>query len=117
MKNVQGKIDKHKMENLKNISKGNFDEVVDPISKMKIGKTASYILKLENVCTKRNLVIFMIVLLLFVFKIYPAMKYVIITMDHHYFGIFTDQIAPLAMTTPHKNYYQELGIEYRTLDD
>jgi hypothetical protein len=57
---IQSKIDAHKRENLKKLSKGDYDEVMDPFaiqSKQKISTSHRWALKLERLATMRNIII------------------------------------------------------------
>jgi len=105
---------------MKKLSQGKYDEVIDPASldsKNKISKFHCWLLKLENMATKRNIALFILFMMLFVFQLYPRMKYVVLTFDKHYFGILTERMPILAKTTPHINYYTEHGIPFRTIDE
>jgi hypothetical protein len=42
--------------------------------------------------------------------------YFIETIDRHYLGWFDDTLPPLALTTPHKNYYTANDIPFRTIE-
>lgn len=57
-------------------------------------------------------------LLLFVFiQVIPFTKWAVMTIDHHYFGVFVEKVPPLAITTANKNYYESKNLPYRTVDE
>ena len=45
------------------------------------------------------------------------MKYVILTMDKHYYGYLTDKLPILALTTPNKVYYSGAGIPFINIEE
>jgi len=59
----------------------------------------------------------MLLSIVFYMQVMPFMKHAVFTIDKHYYGFITDKVPVLAITTPNKNYYDSMGIPYRTVDE
>jgi len=113
MDDVQLKIEKYRIQTLKNLSREKFEDILEPtFQKRKLTWCHRTLLWLESAATARNLVILTLVLALCVFKLYPYLKYVLITFDRYYYGFFNERMPILALTTPHKTYYAEKGVPF-----
>jgi hypothetical protein len=54
---------------------------------------------MEDVLSKRNIMIALTLIVLFVFTCLPYLKYSFLTIDRHYFGVVTDPLPPLVKGT------------------
>jgi hypothetical protein len=74
------------------------------------------LLTLESISTKRNILLFLITFAFLSWAVVPYTVYALETIDIHYLGWFNHPLPPLALTTPHKNYYERNNLPFRTID-
>ena len=137
MSDIYQKIDVYKIETMKKISKGQFEEIEqrpdDKAKKakaaekywqknknsidMKISKLHTTFLKIESMATKNNILMFIIGACLFTVFVLPFLMYSWSVIDKHYLGWFHEPLPPFAKTTDEKMYYSDQGIPFITIQD
>jgi hypothetical protein len=142
MSDIKEKIDVYKIETMKLLSKGEYDQVEarpdakapndkakkalaaekyfqknkNPVN-MKISKFHKWFLRMESLATKNNILVFIVGLCLFTVFVLPFLLYSWSVVDRHYFGLFHEPVAIFAKTTNEKMYYMDQGIPFVTIQD
>lgn len=81
-----------------------------------MGRFIRFLIKLEDLLSKRNILIALTLTIGFTYFCLPYTKYCILNLDRHYVGIFVDPLPPLAKGSKQEEYYATNGIPYRTHD-
>jgi hypothetical protein len=135
MSDIYQKIDVYKIETMKNLSKGNFEQIEqrpdDKAKKakaaekywqknknpmdMKISKMHKNFLKIESMATKYNIIALIIGITMFMVFVLPFLLYSWQVIDKHYFGWFHKANVAFAKTTDEKMYYLSEGIPFVTI--
>lgn len=138
MSDVYQKIDRYKIETMKQLSKQKFDDVqVRPEddkkrkaqkaerlwkknrnnSELKISKLHRTFLKIESLATKNNILMLFVAACFFTVYILPFILYSIKVVDSHYLGWLHEPMPYFAKTTDEKLYYTSQNIPFMTVED
>ena len=119
MSDIKEKIDVYKIETMKQLSQGRFENIeVRPDDKakkakaaekywqknkntvdMKISKLHARFIKIESMATKGNILALIIGVCAFTVFVLPFLLYCLTVIDKHYLGWFNDPVALFAKTT------------------
>ena len=119
MSDIKEKIDVYKIETMKKLSQGRFENIeVRPDDKakkakaaekyfqknkntvdMKISRLHAKFIKIESMATKGNILALIVGICAFVVFVLPFLLYCLQVIDKHYFGWFNDPVAHFAKTT------------------
>jgi len=137
MSDIKEKVDVYKIETMKKISLGRFEQIEkrpdDKAKKakaaekyfqknknsidMKISKMHARFIKIESMATKGNILALFIGVCLFTVFVLPYLMYSLSVIDSHYLGWFHNPVALLAKTTNEKVYYLSENIPFVTISD
>ena len=137
MSDIKEKIDVYKIETMKKLSQGRFENIeVRPDDKakkakaaekywqknknsvdMKISKMHARFIKLESMATKNNILALFVGTCLFTVFVLPYLLYCWSVIDKHYFGWFHEPVTLFAKTTDQKMYYLSENIPFVTIND
>lgn len=120
LEKVNSQIEKYRIENMKKLSKEQYDDIIDPLhdgtDKVKISRCHSFLLKLQQFSSVRNWLVVFVVLLFVAVTVIPNLWYLITTFDKYYFGYIVERSPRLGLTTTQKKYFMEKNIPFKTID-